>query len=412
MRNIFIAILLCLALPGISFSQRIIAAIGSSTTAGQGASTFDSSWVGRTRIYFGVRGLGLIDTVYEFGQPGATTAAGMPTGTRGVPGQYPTNLNISAVMALNPDMVIISFPSNDILLDTPMAAYLSNLRTIYNIVTSAGKIAYVTTTQPRTTFNPTQTQNLKIGRDSIIMEFGTHALDFYDPLKNPNSPDSLGFNPAFMSVSDPGDTIHPNDAGHALLFNVVKSNVVFSGNPLPLLLTGFTAAIDKGTAVLRWTTASEEGPTGFEVQKSADGSSFTTVHQESGKGSPQFNVYSWTDDNLLTGTSFYRLRITEPAKLSYSGIVSLTNRAAGGLIANMYRQGDNSLSLELNVAQNGPVAISVFTASGVLVARQSVTAVRPSALVSIPLTNMAAGVYFLKVTAPGGKQETRAFNRF
>ena len=414
MRNFTLMLIACLMLPAIAFSQKkVIVAIGSSTIAGYGASVFDSSWVGRSRAYYIDHGEGPVSVFYDLGQSGAATAAGMPTGTRGTPGQYDTSLNITAAMNRNPDVVIIGYPSNDILYDTPVAAYLSNLRYMYNLVTSAGKVCYITTTQPRTTFDSTQTANLKVARDSILLEFGPFALNFYDQLIIPGT---THFDPALMFVdtskNNSRDTVHPNDAGHALLFNVVKNNVVLPGSTLPLTLTGFGASLSDGAADIQWTSVNEQGTTAFQIQKSADGQNFTTVHEMDGKGSIQSNSYSWIDEDPLSGTSYYRLHITETGKQSYSQIASVNNKKLSALITKMFIQNGNSLYLELNLAQNGPVDIGVFSSTGVRVVRQRVSLNSLSATTTVPIGDLSAGVYFLKILTADGGKETKAFSKF
>jgi hypothetical protein len=289
-----------------------------------------------------------------------------------------------------------------------MANFLSDLRTMYHIVTAAGKICYVTTTQPRSFPNDDLLQQLKTGRDSVLMEFGPFALNFYDQLVIPNT---LHFNPALM-FAQPPDTIHPNNAGHSLLFNVVKNNILLTLTPLPLLLTSFNATIDGGAADIHWTTVDEQGQTSFEVQKSADGQSFSGVYTEAGKGSQQGNDYSWTDNELLSGTSYYRLHIVNDGQESYSQIVTLNNKKATGLIGKLYQQSASSLSVELNILQSGPADVEIFTAGGLRISKQTISVTGGSVLASIGLNGLSAGVYFLRVGTAGGEKETRAFTKF
>ncbi|HZE85075.1 MAG TPA: GDSL-type esterase/lipase family protein [Puia sp.] len=412
MRNLLIALAACLALPasGISQQKITIVALGSSTTFGLGASTFDSSWVGRTRIFFGKRGLKVVDTIYDLGQSGASTYAGMPDGFI-PPGdsldRSAHGFNITAAMALQPDIVIINYPSNDVNYGIPMATFLSDLRTMSNIVTSAGKICLVSTTQPRSFPNHVLKELLKEGRDSVLMEFGGSSLNFYDQLVKPDG--SLELNPVLMSPGSP-DTVHPDDAGHALLAQVVK-NTLLGIIPLPLLLTDFSGTITYGSAVVQWTTVNEQGKTSFDIQKSTDGQSFSTVHRENGKGG-QANTYSWMDPDLLPGTSFYRLRITEDGNQSFSKVVSVGNTAKTSLISKIYRQNANMLSVDLLLTQDGPVNIAVVDVHGQVVRKQSITASSLFVTIPIPVAGLPEGIYFLKVNGAAGQHETKAFSKF
>jgi len=223
----------------LSGQHKKIAIVGSSSAYGIGAIPRDSSWVNRLKRYY--KGLGIIDTLYNLAIPGTTTYAGMPTGF--VPPKHivvhgivydrtklqpDTNHNITKALRFNPDIVIINYPSNDIGDDFLMREeYLSNLRTMCRAVNAAGKICYMTSTQPRTYMSPTEKDTLYIARDSILKEYDIHSLNFYDPIVDPkgipSNPITLILNPIY----DHGDGTHVNNAGHNLLFQVVLKRKIF-----------------------------------------------------------------------------------------------------------------------------------------------------------------------------------------
>jgi lysophospholipase L1-like esterase len=201
-------------------TNKKIAVIGSSSAYGTGASPIDSSWVNRLREYFGDGG---VDTIYNLAVPGTTTYAGMPTGyvrpANRNPYRVNTTHNITKALSYNPDIVILAYPSNDIGHNFLMRKeYLSNLRAIYHEVIAAGKVCYVASTQPCTHFTTLQKDTLVIAKDSIMKEYGAHAIDFYDPIVGPGR----NINPIY----DYGDGTHPNDAGHRMLFTAAKTRVV------------------------------------------------------------------------------------------------------------------------------------------------------------------------------------------
>ncbi len=225
---------------------------------------------------------------------------------------------MSTALLFNPDVVIVCFASNDIGDGYSKAEYLFNLHVIANFVHAAGKICYIATTQPRTSFNPALQDSLLKVRDSILAEFGPFALDFYSPVV---SPDSLNINPVYAYT----DNIHLNDAGHQQLFQVAKNNVILSATPLALALTSFTAQREQQEVLLKWTDQGEDAPANFEIQRSTTGTgpSFETVQVEKGDGGSLTDNYSWTDEHPLSGGSFYRIKIDEPGKESYSPVISI-----------------------------------------------------------------------------------------
>jgi hypothetical protein len=114
---------------------------------------------------------------------------------------------------------------------------------VYAIATENGHtVCYITTTQPRSNSaeygDPAQRAKLKELRDSILAEFPGHAIDFYSPVVDslpeispgvPN-PNYLGALPKYGQ----GDSIHLNEAGHALLFQAVLAHNIIPFGSLPL----------------------------------------------------------------------------------------------------------------------------------------------------------------------------------
>ncbi|WP_416439514.1 T9SS type A sorting domain-containing protein [Phnomibacter sp. MR] len=79
----------------------------------------------------------------------------------------------------------------------------------------------------------------------------------------------------------------------------------------PVTWQSFTAINHNGHSLLQWITASEQNNKGFEVQRSANGQSFTNIGfiPAAGNGNSNLiNRYSFTDRMPLPGNNYYRLK--------------------------------------------------------------------------------------------------------
>ena len=89
------------------------------------------------------------------------------------------------------------------------------------------------------------------------------------------------------------------------------SFAIINSDALPVQLTDFTAQV-QGTAVqLRWNTASEEKNHAFEIQRSLDGRSFSTISSVAGHGTTATpHAYSYVDQQMPLSPAklYYRLR--------------------------------------------------------------------------------------------------------
>ena len=103
------------------------------------------------------------------------------------------------------------------------------------------------------------------------------------------------------------------------------STLIFVQNRiLSLLFIVFTASILQKNALLKW-SADCSGIYSFDVEASTDSTTWTTVNV-----SPIFSdssatcQYTFTDNALSTGVSYYRLKITDNEKsISYSQVQKL-----------------------------------------------------------------------------------------
>lgn len=83
--------------------------------------------------------------------------------------------------------------------------------------------------------------------------------------------------------------------------------------PLPVELVSFTAELTaRQTVSLRWATASETNNESFMVERSGNGKIFRSIQTLAGAGTVQGRTYyAMTDEQPLSGTSYYRLRQTD-----------------------------------------------------------------------------------------------------
>jgi lysophospholipase L1-like esterase len=398
MRNLLYIIALGIFMPVISPAQtnaRIVV-IGSSTAFGTGASPIDSSWVRRTTAYY--KGLCGLDTTINLAVGGFTTFNGLP-------GSSDTGHNITKAMSLNPDIVLISFPTNDAVSDIPLSTYLANLRTMYNIVVTAGKKCYVCSTQPRNLSNHSQQLILQIGRDSILAEFPGHSFNFFDPLV---ASGSLDLNPALTP-----DGIHPNNAGHRLLFQVVISANIISCTPIPplaIFFENFTGHRTEQGIELDWAAAAQGTTEDFIVQRSEDGSSWQDIDDEKAVPSTPTQEYFFTDKVPLSTRTSYRLKIVVDGTPAFSNIVVFDPAHKKLGIQRFYTgDGHSSVTAEISLPKDEVILLTILSATGRPVKQQSYTCRAPTAMLTASLPPLAAGVYFLKISTADGGQIVKSF---
>jgi hypothetical protein len=104
---------------------------------------------------------------------------------------------------------------------------------------------------------------------------------------------------------------------------------------LPIDLVSFTAKkLNNTAALLNWEVTASSTPDRFEVLRSTDGNNFTNIGTV--QGVDQKLKYDFTDNNLPSGTTYYRLRmIDKDGDVKLSGVVAVTNGTDGLFLAQM-----------------------------------------------------------------------------
>lgn len=208
-------------IPGIP-AERTIAILGSSTAAGVGASTYDSAFAGRYAKYLGA--LNPPWKLVNLGVGGYTTYHVMPTGWKQAADRPApdTARNITKVLSLRPQALLISLPSNDINSNYAAAEYNANFDSLHAWAGKAGVPVWIATPLPRTPLDAARRKLLLDLRARILSRYAPRAIDFYDGLG-----DAEG---AYLAAYNSGDGVHTNNRGHKLLFErVAAANLIGAG---------------------------------------------------------------------------------------------------------------------------------------------------------------------------------------
>ena len=130
-----------------------------------------------------------------------------------------TAANITKALSLKPNLVILSFPSNDIADNCSNTEIMDNYAVITHLLDSA-KVKYIIFgDQPRNFSQYSQRCREKTMNDTIKSTYTTHVNDFFAPL----STSDYMIKPVYSA----GDGIHLNNSGHALIMNATLNQPVF-----------------------------------------------------------------------------------------------------------------------------------------------------------------------------------------
>ncbi len=404
-----VVFIIFLFIADLSFAQMKAVIMGSSTANGVGASSYANSWAGRTTDFLNSNNTDGADTIiYNIAQPGYDTYQEMPDNFVPPPGRpLPDgDYNVTKALSYNPDVIIISLPSNDISYGYAKSEMINNLRLMSSTIFGAGVRCYITTPQPRNDFDQSYRDSLRAMVDSVNASFGPYAVDFWNCLVTTD-----GLNMLKPELQATGSSIHVNDDGHNLLFGRIMDSYIFgTAGPVALQLTAFNAQLQNNKVIIKWHTEQQAANTSFELQKSADGSSFETFYTQTiTEARPSYN-YTATDQTPFSGKNFYRLKISEAGRLFYSGIVSVTSEGHSLNISKLYlSNGGSSLNAAIDIQKTQFIYINIVSNTGAVLLQQKKLIAQPLQNISIPVGTLATGQYYLQIITDDGNRITKAF---
>jgi hypothetical protein len=164
---------------------------------------------------------------------------------------------------------------------------------------------------------------------------------------------------------------------------------------------------------LEWVTATEANNKGFELERSADGTKFSSIGfiatKAEGGNSTSSIDYSFTDNKTLAGTNYYRLRqVDKDGRSSYSSVVKLKGEKIDMAISALYpNPAKDEMRLAIVSSTNEKVTISITDLSGKEVKRIN-TAVTPGDNnIDLNVSALSTGTYYLRLISATETKTTK-----
>jgi len=178
---------------------------------------------------------------------------------------------------------------------------------------------------------------------------------------------------------------------------------------VPIILLSFKGEKQGAINKLEWTTSTEINNAGFELQRSADGTSFSQLAYVASKAingnSNSQLAYSINDVKPLLGNGYYRLKqVDKDGKSSHSSIVLLKGSKPTSLaISSVY---PNPSVKELNMVLLSPIAddvkIVVTDITGKILLQKAVTVAQGDNKVQLNVQSLSQGTYIVKAVCSNG----------
>jgi Secretion system C-terminal sorting domain len=175
------------------------------------------------------------------------------------------------------------------------------------------------------------------------------------------------------------------------------------GNPLPVKFILFNAKCSNEEVLLNWKTAFEQNSSHFEIQRSPDALSWSAIGTVPAAGfSSVEKSYFFLDHNPVSATAFYRIAEFDfSGNIQYTGIIRY-NCSTGDDIQWWPNPVIDQLYIAITRGQRETVVINTYNSKGALVAKQQSALLGGYNQLTVDMSRMAAGFYFVSITGNNG----------
>jgi hypothetical protein len=183
--------------------------------------------------------------------------------------------------------------------------------------------------------------------------------------------------------------------------------------PLPVKLMGFQGNKNLDKVTLQWTVANNENNNKFEIERSTDGSTFSTVGIVMADEKVGNASYQFAENINYSNTVYYRLKMYDQAQsVSYSKVLIFKNTAT---IKSPLRILNNPTNDKVNFSYsseaNQVVDIKIYDMNGRMLMLKKMNVYQGSNVINFPLSNrINPGMYVLELNE-GTSIQTAKFIR-
>ncbi len=180
--------------------------------------------------------------------------------------------------------------------------------------------------------------------------------------------------------------------------------VYITAGPLPVSLEYFKGEKSGKLVHLTWKTASEQNARLFDIERSYNGSDFTSIGTVAASNKVTGSSYAFDDKNYSGSVIYYRLKqVDQDGQYKYSNVVTIQNETAReNIVAILNNPFTDKFDISITTPAQSKVVVNMFDVTGKLLYTKTVNTLNNSLTTVSPDTKkLVAGMYFVQVNING-----------
>lgn len=207
-----------------------------------------------------------------------------------------------------------------------------------------------------------------------------------------------------------GQTIQLGLEGVSKYGNVIGIDdiVVTANAPVPVSFGEFVGVRENNNNLLKWNTFTEANNQGFELQKSVNGTEFTTiafVPTKATNGNSNAELKYSFQDKASSTTTYYQLKqLDKDGKYAYSKIISIKGEKPSRFeLANIYpNPAKDVVKVTVAAPKASAVTLTITDMTGKVVMKQNNQLSAGDNNIALNIVSLNSGNYIIKLTCADG----------
>ena len=228
------------------------------------------------------------------------------------------------------------------------------------------------------------------------------------------TPNVIGSDSTNASIADPSTGLSPlfllnrNEQKFTINAGMVVAEAL---QPMPVKMGNLNISFSNSKTILKWETYSESNINKFDIERSIDGISFTSIGSIAAVGNSNItNKYQFNDRFPVKGENYYRIKIVDKDQhSSFSNVVAINITKAPATIKSFSVTDvfPNPFVDKINIAieseLNTQATIRVYDYEGRLIKKQNDTIQKGTSNLFVNnLSSISKGAYLLEVRTSSG----------
>lgn len=252
--------------------------------------------------------------------------------------------------------------------------------------------------------------SLKTAINSQSQPSGVASINEVDVFKNNDACTTLGGSVALPLIASSGNynTDYYFQVSISSFSSFHFANKLLTAI-LPVKIKTFTGKHSGNVHELKWEADCFETVV-FYIERSDDGIHFNSIGNIIAQLMDCSKPFYFTDNNILPGNNFYRLRITEAnGAISYSAVVLLNSNSMLNLrlVNNPLKNAD--LDLEIFTETNTPIEFICTDVTGRIILHRKVNVSKGTNQIVFDIGNVSKGIYWIYAVGKTGKSNIIKF---